>query len=535
MSMQSWSGRVSHPAERTRAAGSRRCGPARRLLSAIGGLAAVVCLGACEVDAWLFDPSVVGRWENTPTIVPILERIDIIERDEMEDIEITQITPEDLVPVVREYAAGPGDVIRLEIFDFMRVGEPYVFERGVDSNGRLEIPQVGYVRVHGLTADQIRDAVGEAVVRADITREAPLIIVSFINQREQTYSVFGAIGGVGRYFIPSPNFRLLEALTESGGLSPVIKKVHVIRQIALTDEAQGLAAPLPPPPSPTTRPSQQPTQDGKSLTDLIEELTRPSPGQVGSSWGAGAATMATTTHVRRQPDAPPPIDLIEDEPDTTDAPPTQRPVRSAPAQRWVFLNGQWVQASDAATRIAGGLPEAPDPLAGASAAPVMTQRIIEVPTAPLLKGVAQYNIVIRPGDVIHVPAPMQGVFYLGGPGISRPGVYNLPAFGRLTLKQAIHAGGGLGALAIPERVDLVRRIGDDREATIRLNMRAIFEGTHPDIYVKPDDQINVGTHFFAYPMAVIRNGFRMSYGFGFLLDRNFGNDVFGAPPINRRN
>jgi hypothetical protein len=24
----------------------------------------------------------------------------------------------------------------------------------------------------------------------------------------------------------------------------------------------------------------------------------------------------------------------------------------------------------------------------------------------------------------------------------------------------------------------------------------------------------------------------MTYGFGFLLDRNFGNDVFGAPPFS---
>jgi len=31
---------------------------------------------------------------------------------------------------------------------------------------------------------------------------------------------------------------------------------------------------------------------------------------------------------------------------------------------------------------------------------------------------------------------------------------------------------------------------------------------------------------------VIRGGLRASYGFGFLLDRNFGNDVFGAPPTN---
>ena len=37
---------------------------------------------------------------------------------------------------------------------------------------------------------------------------------------------------------------------------------------------------------------------------------------------------------------------------------------------------------------------------------------------------------------------------------------------------------------------------------------------------------------WAFPLAVVRSGFRVTYGWGFLLDRNFGNDVFGAPPSN---
>ena len=48
--------------------------------------------------------------------------------------------------------------------------------------------------------------------------------------------------------------------------------------------------------------------------------------------------------------------------------------------------------------------------------------------------------------------------------------------------------------------------------------------------MRSDDHIIIGTNFFATPLAVIRNGFRMTYGFGFLIDRNFGNDVFGPPP-----
>jgi hypothetical protein len=100
----------------------------------------------------------------------------------------------------------------------------------------------------------------------------------------------------------------------------------------------------------------------------------------------------------------------------------------------------------------------------------------------------------------------------------------------MTLLRAIDSAGGLSQLAVPERCDLTRMIGLNRQATIRLNLRAIAEQRQPDIFLKPDDIINIGTDFWAFPLAVIRNGFRFSYGFGFLLDRNFGNDVFGPPP-----
>jgi protein involved in polysaccharide export with SLBB domain len=100
----------------------------------------------------------------------------------------------------------------------------------------------------------------------------------------------------------------------------------------------------------------------------------------------------------------------------------------------------------------------------------------------------------------------------------------------MTLSRAITSAGGLGPIAIPQRVDLTRKVGHFREATIRLDLAAIRQRTEPDVVVKPDDHIIVGTSFWATPMAIIRNGFRATYGFGFLLDRNFGNDVFGPPP-----
>jgi protein involved in polysaccharide export with SLBB domain len=94
----------------------------------------------------------------------------------------------------------------------------------------------------------------------------------------------------------------------------------------------------------------------------------------------------------------------------------------------------------------------------------------------------------------------------------------------------IAAAGGLGPTAKPEKVSLTRRIGENLEATVTLNLAAIIQKTEPDIFLRPDDLISVGTDWGSTPLAIIRNGFRTSYGFGFLLDRNFGNDVFGAPP-----
>ena len=84
-------------------------------------------------------------------------------------------------------------------------------------------------------------------------------------------------------------------------------------------------------------------------------------------------------------------------------------------------------------------------------------------------------------------------------------------------------------------MDLTRRIGNDQEATVRLNLREIFHGHEPDFYLKPDDTINVGTSFMTTPLTLIRRGVRLSYGFGFILDRNFANDVFGPQTGGRRN
>ena len=166
-----------------------------------------------------------------------------------------------------------------------------------------------------------------------------------------------------------------------------------------------------------------------------------------------------------------------------------------------------------------------------SASQYITQRIISIPYQKLVNGDLRYNVVVRPGDTIRVPDPSAGFVYIGG-NIARPGAYTVSGENELTITQLVISAGGMSATAIPERTEIRRRIGDEHEAILRINLRDILEGVSPNIFLKPNDEITIGTNFWATPLAVVRNGFRMTYGFGFLADRNFGNDLFGAPPRN---
>jgi polysaccharide biosynthesis/export protein len=489
---------------------------------------AVLAAGGCSgnnFNSW-FDPSIVGRWEYTPTVVPILEHLDVIEEDKGDFVETSQIMPEDLIPEASEHILSPGDGLTVNIMDFFAPDVPSELQRIIDGRNNIDLPQIGRINLAGLTAPQAEKRIASVLRDQGIIQDA-LVTVQVISQRDETYTIFGAVPGVGRYVIAEPNFRLLDALTEAGGAPASTPSIFVIRQIPLTDEVRlgrGFTAPTPPEPDAS---DSDKSNRGTNLQDLIQNLTEPDEP---SSPGAFATSLQTAQPAKET--EKPLIDL----PDEPSAPASQDSADHSNDSNWVFLDGKWlpVTGKGGAADSKGSLAEGPDPLDSTlTAGDLVTQRVIEVPMKPLLQGNAAYNIVIRPGDRIRVPPADQGVVYVGGIGINRPGVYNLPVIGRLTLTKVILAAGGLAPIGVPNRTDLTRMVGTNRQATIRLNLKSIFEGSEPDVFLKPDDVVNIGTTWWAQPLAVIRNGFRTTYGFGFLLDRNFGNDVFGPPPFSR--
>lgn len=482
-------------------------------LTLAAGLAACVGLGGCEIDNYL-DPSVVGRWERTPTVVPILERIAAIEGPEESFVEYSDVQPEDLVPELTEYKVGPGDALQITVWNLFVAGQPELIERRVDSRGYVDIPQVGSVFIDGQTLEGVRGSIREAV--RPITGETQVDLVVAAEQ-QRTFNIIGGVGGQGPYFVPYADYRLIDALAAAGGFLESVEHIYVIRQIPLSDEAAGRTRTVAPTTSPSTPAGNgQTPATGENLIDIIDDLLDPGASPSGGSPGA----FATPADRAAAPAMP--IALIESGASLTMAQPgtSTTPVAPPPSSsgQWLYLNGEWVLVS---RQVSAPGAEGPSQL--------FTQRVIRVPVKPLVAGDARYNIVIRPNDIVRVPPPPQGTVFLAGQ-VARPGSFGLAP--KLTLTRAIYAGGGLGTLAVPERTDLIRMVGPNQQAMIRLNLRAITEGSQPDIFLKENDVVNVGTNFWMYPLAVIRSGFRASYGFGFLLDRNFGSDVFGAPPTN---
>ena len=485
------------------------------------------CMNGCEIDSF-FNPSVTGYYESTPSSMPILSRIDVIERETGFTPDVTEPTAEDLVPNELVYRLAPGDVVRVEIYELVAANQTDVSVRVIDQAGSIRLPTLGDIQAAALTVDELQE---DIIKRLTGLISDPLVTVVLEDGRSFQFTIYGAVAGTGIYALTRPDFRIMDALSLAGGTASTTQKIMIIREVAIDEAVR--------PEYERGGASTTGTSDGTGEEDLsdIDALIDALGGD------------AVSPSAMRQSDEPP-VDVddlkgvsVEDRPFAV--PGTDR-VRSASSQEansdaFVFDEDrqEWVRISAeevAELERSGGSIRPNTNRESVANIPEQRQspyatRIIELDYQALARGDSNLNVVIRPGDRVFIDTPEIGVVYIDGE-IIRPGVYQLPIAGKLTLSRLVAAAGGLNPIAIPERVDFTRKISADREATLRVNLAAIRNRAEPDIFMRSDDHVHIGTNFFAAPLAVIRNGFRFTYGFGFLLDRNFGNDVFGPPPSN---
>jgi polysaccharide export outer membrane protein len=482
----------------------------------LGLLLCALGCGGCEVNSF-FDPSKTGYFGSTPVTMPILDRIAAIEPSTDLWGETSAVTAADLVPSDLAYYLHPGDVLELRIYELYTPGQFFPATVRVDQGGRIHVPELGSIPAAGLTVPQLQEEMVERLAKK--VMKNPTVSVNLVEGGALTYVLYGHINRPGRFTLQDPTLRLLDALAMAGGVPLSTRRVYMVRQVAVDTamrpswhrkgDDSGTPGGVKPPVDIESLINQLQDDDRTSAPPSATPKPKPSPG-----------VWART--------GDPPIDIEDVSPATITLPRVEGAGKTPGSESSPFLylpdQKQWVRTRPTI-----------EPNAGATATPairdLVVERVIEVPYQRLSHGDTSLNLIVRPGDQIYVDGPPTGYVYISGE-INAPNAYPLPAADPLTLSRLIAMAGGLGALAIPDRVDLVRQVDEGREATIRLNLGAIRRRTEPDVIIKPNDHVLVGTNWFAYPLAVIRNGFRMNYGFGFLLDRNFGNDVFGPPPTN---
>lgn len=554
---------------------------------------ALIGSSGCETDSYM-DPSVTGYYETTPTTIPVLERIDVIEPPE-EPLGVTgPPEPQDLIANTLQYRLAAGDVVGVEIYELITQGKTEAAVRVVDAGGFIRLPTINEVQAAGLTLDELRE---EIRTKLEPFIKNPVVTVDIQEGRSFEYAIQGAVQNSGVFALTKPNFKLTQAIALAGGADVICERVLVVRSMAVESaterEAAGVlggsgnSASVPQSSTPQSGTAAQPTQpaakppatqanpvDIEALINQLSESDGSGKPADGAAAPAPAATPKTDAGKGASPGAvggaqsAPPVDVDTLEPVTVAERPGVNPANATqrkPAaqlanegdsfifdvnsQQWVRIRGTNAAKQGVAETAAksGDGSTAPMPATATTAntgsadstdaskdkdpRSLFTARIIEVDYDRLVRGDPSQNVVVRPGDDIYLTFPPIGVVYIDGK-IQRPGVFQLPNYGRLTLSRLVAAAGGLTEIAIPERVDLVRRLPGGREAAIRVNLAAIRNMAEPDIILKKDDHVIIGTNFWATPLAVFRNGLRITYGFGFLLDRNFGNDVFGAPPVN---
>jgi len=528
------------------------CGPTLTLL-----LILLLCCVGCSRD--YLDPTQLGRFRPVPVVNVILDSLGVVDEPQETYAGAEEPRPQDVIPHEQDYVIGNGDVVRITIYELFAEGRPYVNDFMVTETGRISIPEVGQVRAAGLTEVRLEEEITN--ILSPSVLKSPSVSVMLMSSQSRIYSISGqGVGRPGRFPIPRQNFRLLDAIAQAGGVGQFnISNIYVAREIApeeATIEQPGELEQLG-----TVKPVQEADtesertktiehdrgEEGLSPEDEMLEIIAPYVKGGGDDGGIVIASSEMITDEELESLAAP--EGLGDETksvvglETREAKVADSVGQKSEPERieWVFEDGRWLPvrvgpAPEIEPRAARRTEDIREPLSfgkkpaepfgleqiGAAGTQV---RIIKIPVDKLLGGDPRYNIILRPGDTITVPVDLIGEFWVMG-NVRSSGPINLT--GRpMTLKMAIASAGGLSALAWPTKVEVIRRVGQNKEVTVMVDLEKIAKGLQPDFFIKPYDLINVGTHGVARYAAVLRNAFRATYGFGFIYDRNFGNPDFG--------
>jgi polysaccharide export outer membrane protein len=132
----------------------------------------------------------------------------------------TGVRAQDTLP---EYKLGPGDTIRVQVFQNPNL----TLETRVNENGIITFPLIGTARVGGLSIAEAEHRIASALQSGGFIKQ-PQVNILLLQNRGNQVSVLGLVNHPGRFPLETFNTRVSEMVAIAGGIAPAGSDVVVL-------------------------------------------------------------------------------------------------------------------------------------------------------------------------------------------------------------------------------------------------------------------------------------------------------------------
>jgi len=133
------------------------------------------------------------------------------------------LTPAPVSRTVDEYRLGPGDLVRVQVFQ----NPELTVEARVSEAGNIGYPLVGQVQLGGLGLVEAQQRVADALRQGRFLK-APQVTVHLLQARGHQVAVLGQVARPGRFALETAGIRASELLAAAGGITPQGDEVLVV-------------------------------------------------------------------------------------------------------------------------------------------------------------------------------------------------------------------------------------------------------------------------------------------------------------------
>lgn len=114
-----------------------------------------------------------------------------------------------------EYKLGPGDAIRVQVFQ----NPDLTVEARVSENGTISYPLVGNMQLGGLSIGEAEKRIASALQQGGYLKQ-PQVNINLLQVRGNQVAVLGQVQKPGRFPLETANVRASEMLAAAGGVTP---------------------------------------------------------------------------------------------------------------------------------------------------------------------------------------------------------------------------------------------------------------------------------------------------------------------------